>query len=281
MNQPDVDRPNFVFINDTFVPRDRAVLHVDDLSIQRGYGVFDFFKLIDGRPIFLDDHLARFEFSAARMRLPIGKTRDALKSILAELIARNELPSSGIRLTLTGGCSPDGYSLATPNLLITQRPLPLTAPLAAATGIRLASFEHQRQLADVKTIDYLMAIWLHPFLAERAADDVLYYQAAVITECPRSNVFLLTRDDRLVTPARNILKGIIRKRVLALAGETFTVEQRDVHLGEFHDAREAFVTSTTKGVLPVVAIDGRPIANGQPGQATQQLQAALTEHARA
>ena len=69
------DSDNFVFINDTFVPRERAALHIDDLLVQRGYGIFDFFKTDDGRAVFLDDHLDRFEHSASRMRLPIGKTR--------------------------------------------------------------------------------------------------------------------------------------------------------------------------------------------------------------
>lgn len=274
-----MNRENVVFINESFLPRGRAALQVDDLALQRGYGIFDFFKLVDGRPVFLDDHLDRFEASAARMRLPLGRTREQLKQIVADLIARNDLPSSGVRLTLTGGYAPDGYTIATPNLVITQQPLRVSADLAA-NGIRLATFEHQRQLCDVKTIDYLMAIWLHPFVAERGADDVLYHQRDIVSECPRSNVFLVKRDGRLVTPGRNILKGVIRKHVIQLARGQLTVEERDVPLVEFHDAKEAFVTSTTKGVVPVVAVDSRPIGDGSPGEATRWLQDALAEHAR-
>lgn len=275
-----MSRTNFAFINDAFLPRAEAALQVDDLSIQRAYGIFDFFKFVDGRALFLDDHLARFDASAARMRLPIGKTREQLKQVLAELIVRNDMPSSGVRLTLTGGYAADGYTIATPNLVITQRPLPMN-PNPADAGIRLASFEHQRQLCEVKTIDYLMAIWLHPLLAERGAGDVLYHQSGIISECPRSNIFLVTRDGRLVTPGRNILEGVIRKHVIALAAGLLPVEQRDVRLDELHDAREAFVTSTTKGLLPVASIDGRPVGDGRLGEATRALRDALEAYARA
>ena len=277
-----MNRENFVFINDAFVPRRDAALHVDDLAIQRGYGVFDFLRIHDGRPVFLNDHLVRFESSASRMRLPIGRTREQLTQILAELIDRNDLPDSGVRLTLTGGYAADGYTIAAPNLVIEQRPLRMTLHDAAARGIRLATFEHQRQLCDVKTIDYLMAIWLQPLVAERDADDVLYHQGGVVSECPRSNVFILTGDDCLATPARNILQGITRKHVLDLArGRVAATEERDVHLNDLRDAKEMFVTSTTKGVWPVVAVDGHPIGTGQPGEVTRWLADALAERANA
>lgn len=275
-----MNRENVVYVNDTFVPRDRATLGVDDLAVQRGYGIFDFFKLVDGRPAFLDDHLARFEASAARMRLPIGRTRDQLKAVLAELIARNDLPDSGVRLTLTGGYAPDGYTIATPNLVVVQQPLRLN-PNLATTGMRLATYAHRRQLCAVKTIDYLMAIWLHPFVAERGADDVLYHERGVVSECPRSNVYVVMRAGTVVTPGRDILKGVTRKHVLALARGRIAVEERDLHLEEFRDAAGAFVTSTTKGVVPVVSVDGCPVGPGRPGETTRWLGAALDEHVRA
>ena len=273
-----MNRETFAFINDTFVPRERAHLHVDDLALQRGYGVFDFFRLHEGKPVFLDDHLDRFEFSASRMRLPLGRTRDELKQILAELIERNGMPNSGVRLTLTGGYAADGYTIVTPNLVIVQRAISVNPQLAM--GVRLTTFEHQRQLCDVKTIDYLMAIWLQPLLAERGADDVLYHQGGVISECPRSNAYIVTPGGRLATPGRNILKGVNRKHVLEVARGQMVVEERDVHLDEIRDAKEAFITSTTKGVVPVVRVDARPIGDGQPGEATRWLRDALAERAR-
>jgi D-alanine transaminase/branched-chain amino acid aminotransferase len=270
---------NFVFINDTFVPRERAALHIDDLLVQRGYGIFDFFKTDQGRPVFLDDHLDRFEHSASRMRLPIGKSRDQLKGVLAELLRRNEIPHSGVRLTLTGGHSDDGYSIGKPTLIITQQPL-RTNP-ALASGIRLMTAEHQRQLCDVKSLDYLMPIWLQPLMRERGADDIVYHRGGIVSECPRSNVFIVTRNGKLVTPGEGILKGVIRKQVLELAPTQLPVEQRTVMLEELRHAAEVFITSTTKGIVPIVAIDGAPVGAGKVGEVTRSLGAVLAEQSKA
>ncbi len=248
---------------------------MNDLAIQRGYGVFDFFRTINSQFVFLNDHLDRFFYSAERMRLPFGKTREELKEILSELSEQNKLSRSGIRVTLTGGYSSDGYSVATPNLIITQKKLQVSDD--DSPGIKLVTYEHQRQLPDVKTIDYLMAIWLKPFITQHGADDVLYHANGVMTECPRSNIFIVTLDDRVVTPGNNILKGINRKHILSVAAKQYEVEERNISIEEIMNAKEAFITSTTKQVLPVIAINGKKIANGVPGDITLLLKKQLQE----
>ena len=268
----------FVFVRDNFVPASQASILISDLSIQRGYGIFDFFKTLGGKPVFLEDHLDRFFHSAGQLRLETGKTREELRGILAVLQQKNKIPDSGIRLTLTGGYSPDGYSLASPNLIITQQPLAATITGELQEGIRLVTYPHQRQMPEVKTIDYLMAIWLQPFIRENGADDVLYHRGGIshqdgvnhpdgiITECPRSNFFMVTADDTIVTPARHILKGITRMKALEVAGRQFRTEQRDMTLEELKTAKEAFITSTTKHILPVLQIDDIIIGKGSPGE---------------
>ena len=84
----------FAVINGTLVPETESFVHVSDLSIQRGYGIFDFFKLVNGVPVFLDDHLARFYHSAEQMRLPVNQKPEQLKELLFSLIAKNNLPYS-------------------------------------------------------------------------------------------------------------------------------------------------------------------------------------------
>jgi D-alanine transaminase/branched-chain amino acid aminotransferase len=253
----------FTFVNNTFLPAEAAALSVNDLSIQRGYGIFDFFKTIRGTPIFLDDHLDRFYRSADRMRLPVGKTRGELRAIIAELQRLNDFQDSGIRITLTGGVSTDSISLGRPNLVVTQHPM---APPGkeCVPPVRLISYPHQRQLPDVKTIDYLMAIHLQPHILERGAFDVLYHNNGIITECPRCNFFLVTADDVLVTPARNMLKGITRMKVLAFAYANSKVEERDVLLSEIPAAKEAFITSTSRHIIPVSQIDDIPVGGATP-----------------
>jgi len=116
-----------------------------------------------------------------------------------------------------------------------------------------------------------MAIWLQPFIREHGADDVLYHRDGMVLECPRSNFFIVTNDDIVVTPGRNVLQGIIRMKVLELARKQFLTEERDITLEEIRTAKEAFVTSTTKNILPVMQLDGHPIGNGQPGRVTERL----------
>jgi branched-chain amino acid aminotransferase len=99
---------NYVLINDDFVLKQDAKILISDLSIQRGYGIFDFFKTIQGEPVFLEDHLDRFYASAADLFLPVPFDRDTFKEIIRQLIKKNNLPDSGIKITLTGGYAEDG-----------------------------------------------------------------------------------------------------------------------------------------------------------------------------
>src|SRR5439155_7787550 len=106
---------------------------------------------------------------------------------------------------------------------------------------------------------------------EADANDVLYHSGGLITECPRANFFIVTHDNKLVTPANNILKGITRSEILKIAAAEIKVEERDLYLEELSSAKEAFITSTTKHVLPVAKIDSRQIGNGSPGELTRWL----------
>ncbi|HVF82109.1 MAG TPA: aminotransferase class IV [Flavisolibacter sp.] len=243
------------FVNDTFIEEEKAALHFKDLSFQRGYGVFDFCRLAGNKPLFLDDHLTRFYSSAEGLHLPMPFSLPEIKDIIQELVKRNYLPGTGIRLHLTGGYSADGFIPAKPNFIISQHPIAAPGSEQLEKGIKLLSYPHQRQLYHIKTIDYLMAIWLQPLLKEKGFNDVLYHQDGVITECPRSNFFMVTSDNALVTPAANILAGVTRKRLLEIADKCIRVEERPIHINEIKAAKEAFITSTTKQILSVAQID--------------------------
>lgn len=260
----------FTLINDLLVPADQASIHISDLALQRGYGIFDFFKVINGNPVFLDNHFDRFYRSAARMRLQPVIPEDILREKIAELIAANSLKQSGVRITLTGGYSPDGYTIGHPNLVVTEQPINLPTSIQEQ-GISLITFPYQRQLPDVKTIDYLMAVWLQDKIMEAQASDVLYHYDDFITECPRANIFMVTSSNVLITPANNILKGVTRHRVLEIAAGEMKVEERDIHIEEIYEAKEVFITSTTKHLMPVKLIDGKIIGKGTAGETTRSL----------
>jgi len=245
----------WAFVIDQFVPEDKASLFVGDLAIQRGYGVFDFFKVINFVPVFLDEHLDRFYFSANEMRLNLAYSKDELKKIIFELLQKNNVSDTGVRITLTGGYSQDGYQLSNPNLIVSLRSFNPPPVNELAKSIKLITYEHQRQLPHVKTIDYLMAIWLQPIVRQHNADDILYHQKGIVTECPRSNFFILTYGDKIITPSENILKGVMRMKLLEAAISNYQVEERALSIEEIKHAKEAFITSTTKTILPVGQVD--------------------------
>ena len=258
----------YAIINGEFILREDAKILVSDLSIQRGYGIFDYFRTINNQPVFLEDHLDRFFYSVSQMNLRPDTDRDQIVNLIQQLIKKNNIPDSGIRITLTGGYSEDNYSISKPNLLITQNAFTFNKEMFNK-GIRLITYDHQRQLPHIKTIDYLMAIRLQPFIKEKDADDVLYYEQTEIRECPRSNFFIVNKNNEVITPSKNILKGITRKKILDLPG--FSIKEATIKLTDIENAKEAFITSTTKNVLPVLKIDGKIIGDGKPGQITTDI----------
>lgn len=266
----------YAYLNADFVDSANAVLPVGDLAIQRGYGVFDFLKVAGGVPLFFQDHMDRFYASAAKMDLPLRKDREELRSIVHELISRNKMDISGIRFTLTGGLSPDGYQIAEPNLIITQSPLKERDPALIERGLKLITYPYRRQLPEVKTIDYIVAIRLQSVIREMQADDVLYEHDGEVSECPRTNFFIVTAGGEVRTPGSGILEGITRSKVLEVARTFYPVITGPVRLGEIRNAAEAFITSTTKGVLPVTEIDGVPVGDGRPGPVTRHLDGELS-----
>lgn len=267
--------PPYAYIHGRLTPLDQAFLHVSDLAIQRGYGVFDFFKVEAGQPLFLDFYLDRFYQSARLMELTVPLARPALVAVIQALIQRNDLPLSGIKIILTGGYSANGYEPGEPNLLLTQQPLTLPTPEQVATGIKVITHDYVRELPLAKTINYVTGIRLLKQMKVQGADDVVYHHRGIVTEFPRANFFLVKQDNTVVTPATDVLGGITRQRLLALPQPPYPVLAGTVTLAEVYEAKEAFMTSTTKRVLPVVQIDDVVLGTGKPGPVTLALLQAL------
>lgn len=266
----------YTFLNDQFVEQEKATLHISDLAIQRGYGVFDFFRLRDGRLLYVEDHLQRLMQSAEIMHLQRPYTVQQMHQILRELVAKNNLPTAGIRIILTGGYSPDAYEPATPNFLIIQSRLQFD-DTPFPKSVRIITHEFVRDLAEAKTINYSMGIWLQPKIREHQAHDVLYHQKGIVSEFPRCNFFLVTKENQIITPKHNALKGITRKRVLELRSQGFDVQESVVTINDIAQAKEAFLTSSTKRIQAVVEMDGQKIGDGTPGSITTALLKHLIE----
>lgn len=231
---------------------------IADLGVQRGYGIFDFLRTTEQHAHFLNDHLDRFYASANAMHLHLSLSRQEIIDIVNTLILENQIPFSGIKLLLTGGDASDGYTMNKPRLSLFQQPLTPLPIVLPEKGIHVISREYQRQLPHVKTTDYLMAIWLQPWLKAEGGDELLYYNQETITECPRSNVFMVTHQNKLVTPKSQMLKGITRKKIIQLAASiNMEIEERNIPLQELYTAKEIFISSSTKRILPISKLDNQ------------------------
>lgn len=261
-----------VYLNGTYVAKENAALNVSDLSILRGYGIFDYFRYVDSSPIFLADHIKRFRNSASEMGLPLELSDSDLSEVVHQLIKRNASPDGGIRFVMTGGYAADGYTPSKPNLVAMAYPHKAPAAEQYENGCKVLIHHHQRQIPQVKTTDYIQGIRLLPVLKSRGYDFPLYVSAqGHVLESDRSNIFII-KNGVLITPAEDILLGITRKHLIALAQSLgISVVEQTVTLDNFLAADEAIIASSTKGAMPIVACDQGKIGTGQPGPMTKTI----------
>jgi D-alanine transaminase/branched-chain amino acid aminotransferase len=264
-----LNRTTICYLNNRFLPYNEAKLHVSDIGLQRGYGIFDYFVEMEGRIPFLEDYLDRFYRSAEMMNMEVPLVREIMKEKIGYLLQQNKFGTSGIKLLLTGGYSEDLYSPSTPNFMILN--LPVThQPGDFGDGIKLILLDYRRHIPEVKTLFYLPSIALFPKLKETGAVEVLYHHNGLITETTRANIFLI-KDNKLITPSPGVLRGITRMHVLEVSRDLMPVEEREVKLEELWESEEVFITGTSKHVAPVVEIEGRIIGNGRPGKLTKKI----------
>lgn len=264
--------PPYVFVNGQFLPQQKASIPVNDLAVLRGYGVFDFFLVKNGLPLFLEEHWNRLQQSAAEMNLKVPFSREDAQEMLLALYSQMPYELAGARITLTGGCSPDGYlpdDMA--NSLVTLTPLAAFPQNLSEKGIGLMTVDYRRPFAKAKTIDYTMGIKMLPAAKAKGFQEILFVQNGWVSECPRSNIFAITQEGKLITPSEGALEGITRKRILRHAESFLKVEIRPVQLQELLEAKEVWISSTTKGIWTVGNIDGVMIGDAQPGPVAKKL----------
>lgn len=267
------------YINDKILPLEETSVSATCLGLQRGYAVFDFVRTRNGKLFHIEDHLDRLRHSAAELHLRLPLNDGQIRDIAQQLIDGNDLKSPAIRLILTGGCANTKPPLEQPDFIMIAEELPSYTDQVYSEGAKLISVEFQRELPRVKSINYLNAIRLEPLKQKHGAFDILYYQNNRITECPRNNFFLV-RNDRLITPKDDVLHGVTRKLVMLLARDLLTIEERTVTLDELESADEAFVTSTSKGIIPIVQIDELKIGDGAVGVHTHMLMELFKQYSR-
>jgi len=261
---------NIYYIDGDYVEAQAARLPVDDLSVLRGFGVFDFLRTYGGRPFHLEDHLARLKRSAELIGLEVGRPLVEIAAIVHETLRRNGHAEANIRIVLTGGSSPDCFLPAgRPRLLVMVTPLVPPPEAWYREGVEIITTPYSRYLPGAKSINYIPAIHAMQGARRQGAVEVLYVKPdGRVTECTTSNLFAVV-GGRLLTPETDLLPGITRQVLLGL-DLPLPAQIADLSLDALHAAEEVFLTASNKEVVPVVGIDRRPVADGRPGKRTRE-----------
>ena len=264
----------YIYINGKITLAKNANINVMDLGLLRGFGIFDFLQNINGIPLFIDDYLDRFENSARLMDLEFPeKNRSILIQNILKLIKKNNFRHSGLRLILTGGYSEDAFSPTLPNFIIVEQEIKQNSDYQGfINGEKLILHEYTREIPKIKTTNYIVPILLQKKWKNEGAIDVLYHENGFVTESSRSNFFIINENDEILTPDENVLHGITRKKIIEIIKQkSLKLSIRNITLEETLNAKEAFITSSTKGILPIVQLDKYKINDGKVGQLTKEL----------
>ena len=259
------------FFQNSFTEIDEINLSPTDLGLQRGYSIFDFFKLRDFKNPWIEWYLERLQYSCATVGISLPFSNEELKDIFEQLLSKNKVTDAGIKIIVTAGSSSDGYSSdGKPTILMLALPVPARNPSHYENGVHLLSADFLRSMPTVKSTNYLHSAMLAGQMKKQKAVDVLYHYQGVISEASRCN-FYIVQNNEVKTSSSNILKGITRRRILSLKDTGIPIIEEDVLLSDLANASEAFISSTTKGVLPVRTVGDIVIGNGKVGEITKEL----------
>lgn len=275
------------YVNGRYVPLGAAAVSIEDRGFQFADGVYEVFALKDGELLDYTDHLARLSRSLTAIALRPPMNDAALGLVLKETARRNRLRSGLVYLQITRGAAPRDHAFPAGDLpatlVITVRPIDWAAVEArAAKGVRVITTADLRwKRCDIKSVALLPNVLAKQAARSQGAQEAWLVDAqGFVTEGSSSNAWIVTAEGVLVTrelgPA--ILPGITREVILkAAVARGLTVELRPFSIEEARRAREAFLSSATNHVMPVVAIDDQPIGDGAPGPVARGLRAAYLQ----
>ena len=270
-----------VHIDGKIVDAGEARVPVLDRGFLYGDSVYEVLRTFDGRPFGLDEHLERLEHSAAGLGMSIMPRAEIRKAVLATLAAAGE-PNAYIRIVVTRGAGELGLDPSfadAPRLIVIVRAAKPPPPEAYQGGVEVALVGRSRGTVEsvdpsVKSGNYLSSVLAVAEARKRGAYEAILCDAVGrLTEGSSSNFFLV-RGGRVATPPLSVglLEGITRRSVIAICRAAgIPVDELPLWPQDFKIADEAFITSSVRGVVPVVRVDGAPIGSGKPGPVTKQV----------
>ncbi|HVG49337.1 MAG TPA: D-amino-acid transaminase [Rubellimicrobium sp.] len=277
-----------VYVNGAYVPEEEAKISVFDRGFLMADGVYEVTSVLGAKLIDFEGHAARLRRSLSELDMASPATDEELLAIHRELVARNGIEDGLVYLQVTRGAAdrdfayPDA-SVPPTLVLFTQAKTQLVDSPLAARGMTVVSIPDQRwKRRDIKTVQLLYPSMGKMMAKAQGADDAWMVEEGVVTEGTSNNAYIV-RGNTLVTRqlGPEILSGITRTAVLRLAEEAqLRVEERPFTIQEAQAADEAFITSATTFVTPVVRIDGQDVGQGQPGPIARRLRELYIEEGR-
>lgn len=275
-----------VYVNGDFVPQEEAKISVFDRGFLFADGVYEVSTVLEGKLIDNSAHLARLRRSMAELNLPSPASDEEIEEIQVELVNRNNITDGMVYLQVTRGAAERDFVFPAdpkPSLVMFSQTMNIRENPKAKKGIAIVTVEDVRwKRRDIKTVSLLAQSMAKQAAVEAGADDAWMVEDGFVTEGSSNNAFIVTKDDKIITRnlGNHILKGITRQVVIELAKDkNLTIEERPFTVAEALDAKEAFVTSATTFVMPVVRIDDQPLGNGAPGILTTELRALYIKRA--
>ncbi|MCZ6859850.1 MAG: D-amino-acid transaminase [Alphaproteobacteria bacterium] len=275
------------YVNGQYLPHREAAVHFEDRGYQFADGVYEVFAVRGGRLVDHELHYDRLDYSLRELAIEAPVSRPVLLMIIEEVIRRNRVTEGIAYLQITRGVAPRDHGFpktaVPPALIVSARNMQSKEALRR-TGVAVICVPDLRwKRRDIKTISLLPNIMAKQMAVEAGAYEALQVdEDGTITEGTATNAWIVTDKGELVTRKtdRSILSGITRLTAITLARSAqLKLVERPFTVAEAKDACEAFLTSTTSDIMPIISIDGAEINGGKPGPITKRLGELYETHA--
>src|SRR5262249_8272462 len=271
------------YVNGRYLPQREAKVHVEDRGYQFSDGVYEVCEVRGGHIIDQRRHLARLKRSLAELGIAMPMSETALVTVMRECVRRNRVRDGILYLQITRGVARRDHAFpppgTAPSVVVTARTLNVAGnERIAAEGLAIITVPDNRwERVDIKSISLLPNVLAKQAARERGAKEAWFVDRdGHVTEGSSRNAWIVTMGGTVVNrPACNgILPGIARSVLLdVIKAQGLKLEERPFTVEEAYGAREAFLTSASQIVMPVVRIDDRPVGNGAPGSVATALRA--------
>ena len=279
-----------VYVNGEYLPENEAKISIFDRGFLMADGVYEVTSVLDGKLIDFAGHAKRLERSLSELEIPHPADLPNLLEIHRELVRLNEIDEGLVYLQITRGAPadrdfvyPDPETTTPTVVLFTQNKPGLADSPAAKKGMKVISIEDQRWARrDIKTVQLLFPSMGKMMAKAAGADDAWMVEDGAVTEGTSNNAYIIKNNTIITRQLGNeILHGITRAAVLRFAKEAqMKVEERSFTIAEAQEADEAFITSASTFVMPVVEIDGAAVGAGTPGPVATRLREIYLDESR-